>query len=161
MNNLNSDKKIIFPPGNNIESIVPSTSGEISFQNNFKAPFPTVANASFDEETNEMSISILFFINSTVENPEIKINQHFSIGTYGECNLQFFLYSNEDETKRIIDSKTEDGVYNAFTLNFKTSNTENFPENINLSDIKTIQTYLWNVDPRTSRGTVTIVETTK
>ncbi|MEE4000541.1 hypothetical protein V1T75_09325 [Tenacibaculum sp. FZY0031] len=160
--NLNSPELIIYPPGEVIleikeENIVPA--GNIIFENNFNQPLPSVVEATFNATKTSISIKVLFFIDSKAKLTCINVNQLFSISNFGHPKLQLFLSCNEEQA-RILSDKATPNKYKAYTVEFSTNNTENFPERISLSDIKIIQTFIWNIDPKTSRGTETTVQTT-
>ncbi|WP_237276072.1 hypothetical protein [Tenacibaculum ovolyticum] len=160
----NSEKLIIQPPGEKIRTIGKENiieSGNIYFENNFNKPIPTLVEATYHEITENnlnprIHIKGLFFVESEVPLESALVNQLFSISNFGQPKLQFFIYSSIDEAKSL---KKSSGKYKAYTIDFYTDNITNFPKGINLKDIKIAQTFSWNIDPETSRGTETIVKT--
>ncbi|CAL2106399.1 conserved hypothetical protein [Tenacibaculum sp. 190524A02b] len=164
-----SEKEIIFPPGELLindgrEYIKVFPSGNINYHSNFTQPLPSLVEAVYepiDDENGVIKVSVLFFVDSEDDLNTIKVNQLFCISSLGECKLQFFIYCDEAQLKSLTKSSNK---YRAYTVNFKTSNTNNFPEGtpkpVSLKDIKVVETFIWNIDPETSRGTETSVQTT-
>jgi hypothetical protein len=167
------------PPGTPLENItvVVSEIGSVNFGKTFKQPLPTLNQAIMTG--NGLEITAIVLIRTTLSAIDLKpeINQQFTIGTYGENQLQFFIYCNEKQLKAIIDSnkitdgETVDNTYRVFKVEFTTTDETGFPTmpeeiknkdiftgiDVKLKDIKQVQTFLWNIDPETSRGTVTTV----
>jgi len=163
-NNLSTIKNLIYPPGTNlpqncIKKIKPA--GRITFENNFNQPLPSLVEATFNKKNNIDCINIkaLILVNSTFKLTSVNINQLFSISNFGNSKLQFFIYASEETAKELA-KKREDCNYEAYTIEFSTHLETHFPEGISLKDIKVVQTFVWDIDPKTSRGTETTVQTT-
>lgn len=167
------------PPGTPLYTTVVVTEiGSINFGKTFKQPLPTLNQAIMTGNGLEITAIVLVRTTLSVIDLKPKINQQFTIGTYGENQLQFFIYCDEKQLKAIIDSnkiadgETVDNTYRVFKVEFTTTDETGFPtgpigiENkdiftgidVKLEHIKQVQTFLWNIDPETSRGTVTTVQ---
>lgn len=162
-----TDKNLIFPPGitlsHNEQPIeIPVTkSGQFTFENNFEDPLPSLVEAKFKDGFIE--VKMLFFVDSNyiLTGHHLVVNQLFSISNYGKPKLQFFLHTNDEKVcYELQNHATKDGTYHAYTVNFRTNTTTGIPDNINLEDIKIVQSFVWDIDPKTSRGTETTVQTT-
>lgn len=158
MNTQTTDESTIYPPGVLIteKPVLVEPSGHINFKNDFKTPLPSLVEAKSYES--KIKIKVLFFVASDFNLNEVYINQLFSISNFGYCKLQFFIYCDKDTCENIKKEAKEE-VYKAYSFEFETSNTEDFPEGIKLQDIKIVQTFIWDIDPETSRGTETTVKT--
>ncbi|CAL2092198.1 conserved hypothetical protein [Tenacibaculum sp. 190524A05c] len=161
------DEKIIFPPGitlshNEQPILIPvSKSGHFTFENNYADPLPSLIEAKFNND--HIHVKMLFFVDSNfqLEGHNLVVNQLFSISNYGHPKLQFFLHTNDENIcSELKNNPTTDGKYFAYTVKFKTDCTDGFPANINLEHIKIVQSFVWDIDPKTSRGTETTVQTT-
>lgn len=162
--NLSTGNSIIYPPGiclpkECIKRINPA--GKITFENNFNQPLPSLVEATFNKKDNINSINVkaLILINSTFKLNSVNVNQLFSISNFGNCKLQFFIYTSKETAKELA-KKREYCNYEAYTIEFSTNLETPLPEGISLKDIKTVQTFVWDIDPKTSRGTETTVQTT-
>nr|WP_315172162.1 hypothetical protein [uncultured Flavobacterium sp.] len=168
------------PPGTLLKEItvVVSEIGSINFGETFKQPLPTLNQAIMTG--NGLEITAVVLVRTTLRAIDLKpkINQQFTIGSYGENQLQFFIYCDEEQLTAIIDSNkiadggTVDNTYQVFKVEFTTTDETGFPTgpeeiedediftgiDVKLKDIKQVQTFLWNIDPVTSRGTVTTVQ---
>ncbi len=150
---------IILPPGNILNTpVLLKSAGKISFTNNPEQPLLPHVEA-YRNKDESIAIRALVFINSSAENPELKISQLFSINSSGKGQLQFFIHCDVEEIERLMGENTK-GEYYAYTVEFTTQDTYNFPYGIGLEHIEVVQTFLWNIDPKTSRGTETVVQTT-
>ncbi len=167
MRPIASTDNIIFPPGEPVTEIDPIiNSGYIQFSPSFDQPLPTLVQAEY--KGGFIFVTAVVLINTTLEEPTLIVNQLFTISNDGEPKLQFFIYCDVEEIGNINENLTADNIYNAFTINFKTELTDGFPmriqeggyERIPLKNVKYVETFLWNIDPKTSRGTVTTVQTT-
>jgi hypothetical protein len=164
---ITTDQDLIFPPGitlsyNEQPIKIPVTkSGHFVFENNFKDPLPSLLEAKLKD--GYIEVKMLFFVDSNYKLTEhhLVVNQLFSISNYGKPKLQFFLHTNDENVcTELKKNATDDGTYYAYTVNFKTDATEGIPANIGLEDIKIVQSFVWDIDPKTSRGTETTVQTT-
>lgn len=152
---------IILPPGDVIQEITDiKPSGNIHITHKFDNTPPLVPHVRVKRERNEIFVEAIVFIDSTAENPKLQVSQLLSVNTVGKYQLQFFIHCDEQEIKRLRRHKT--GIsYKAYTTSFSTkSSSIPFPEGVTLDHIELIQTFLWNIDPETSRGTESVVQTT-
>ncbi|WP_299104210.1 hypothetical protein [uncultured Tenacibaculum sp.] len=162
---VNSPELIIFPPGKKIATLKKSESeiiesGHIQFENRFNQPLPTLVEAFFNKSKSAITVKVLFFVNSKEDLTSVTVRQLFSISNFGNYKLQFFL-SCKDEKQAVTLSDHSSGFhYKSYTAEFTTNSTKDFPEHISLSDIEIVQTFIWDIDPKTSRGTETTVQTT-
>lgn len=182
----NSSEKIIFPPGETIMDgdkkleINPKTSGYINFpvskNSDGKILLPTLVEAEYlkeDEHNKFINIKVLFFVASKAEEiknssldttseiiDKIMVKQLFCVNSYGLYTLQLYLYCNERTIEKIYNNQDKNPEYfQAYSVEFSVSNTTiNLPENINIEDINIVQSFIWDIDPRTSRGTETVVK---
>lgn len=162
--NLPTDNSIIYPPGiclptECIKKINPA--GKITFENNFNQPLPSLIEATFNKKENINSINVkaLVLVNSTFKLTTVNVNQLFSISNFGNCKLQFFIYTSKEIAMELA-KKREVCNYEAYTIEFSTNHETSLPQGISLEDIKIVQTFVWDIDPKTSRGTETTVQTT-
>lgn len=160
---VNSPELIILPPGNEIappnEAQI-EVSGNIYFENRFNQPLPSLVEASFNEPKTEITVKVLFFVNSEEKLTSVAVRQLFSISNFGNCKLQFFLSCTDKEQAESLKLSSSGPNYKSYTVKFTTESTEGFPKHISLSDIEIVQTFIWDIDPKTSRGTETTVQTT-
>ncbi|CAL2104517.1 conserved protein of unknown function [Tenacibaculum sp. 190130A14a] len=159
--NVNSPESIIFPPGIEIDNQVKVIeSGNIIFNNNFDKPLPSLVEASYDDIEKSITVNVLFFVNSYQELTSVSVHQLFSISNFGHGKLQFFLSCADEAQAQLLKDAPSGFEYQAYTAEFTTRLTEGFPEHIDMCDIKVVQTFVWDIDPKTSRGTETTVQTT-
>jgi hypothetical protein len=183
-------KELINPPGTLLKKIVVNGNmknelldyvtanhiGEITFGITFSQPLPTLNQAVRTDES--LKITAVFLVDTILMSLKVKINQLFVVGNYGEKQLQFFIYCDIDQLTLIKENLTTDNTYRAFKVEFTTDLTTGFPQGpsvdelteaqkelytsskIEMKDIEVVQTFLWDIDPKTSRGTVTTVQTT-
>ncbi|WP_299125803.1 hypothetical protein [uncultured Tenacibaculum sp.] len=157
----NTTPSIIFPPGKVISSEVTiKTSGSIYFENKSKQPLPSIVESTRNLN-GSINVKALIFVNSStpLSASAIKISQLFSVSNFGNYKLQFFIHSTVEGMLDINKQKTSN-EYQAYTIEFTTNEETNFPEGLTLYDIKVVQTFVWDIDPRTSRGTETAVQDT-
>ncbi|WP_420551187.1 hypothetical protein [Tenacibaculum aiptasiae] len=152
---------IVFPPGKVISSEVTiKTSGNIYFENKSEQPLPSLVDSTKNHD-GSINVKALIFVNSStpLSASAIKISQLFSVNNFGNYMLQFFIHSTVEDMLDINKQKTTN-EYQAYTIEFTTNEVVTFPEGLTLNDIKVIQTFVWNIDPTTSRGTETTVQDT-
>ncbi|WP_422091852.1 hypothetical protein [Tenacibaculum ovolyticum] len=152
---------IILPPGDSHREITEiEHSGDITIPHSFNETPPLVPHVRVTKEDHNIAIEAIVFIDSTVDRPKLIVSQLLSVSIAGEYQLQFFIHCNEDEIERLRENRSRIS-YKAFRVKFDTKNTAiNFPEGVTLEHVKTTQTFLWNIDPETSRGTEVGVLTT-
>lgn len=161
----NTIEEILLPPGKPLttKDIVATTNGQIIFDDKFYQLIPTLPQAerTIIETENNISVCVLFFLNTTLTSLNLKVNTLFTIGNNGKPQLQIFIYSSLEERMKIIQNKTAEKHHNAFTIDFNLTNMNCqsvLPEGYTLKSIEKIETFLWDIDPKTSRGTVTTVQ---
>ncbi|MES2555097.1 MAG: hypothetical protein V4604_03050 [Bacteroidota bacterium] len=124
---------------------------EIEFPNQLNVPFipsPVVV-ASYDPTNDQIHASIIVFLPTAVDLPEFHVHGLFNINPAGLEQLQFFVVTDYPET-------TISQTFKGYRFDFK-ANREMLPTGVHFNQIVTIQGFLWNKDPKTSRGTVTTV----
>ncbi|MFB9077254.1 hypothetical protein ACFFLS_02550 [Flavobacterium procerum] len=158
---LLSPDQTINPPGKCIELEHKSklTAKPLSFpENNSKIPFAPIVQATLLKD-GTFQIRAVFLVACKPKREEaeedekkgelkFEIFQNWYVDLDGQRQLQFFIaYNIDDNINKNFD------VYEA---SFKA---EKFPYGENAFDgINTIQTFLWDIDPETSRGTETTVQ---
>ncbi|MBJ6369271.1 hypothetical protein [Snuella sedimenti] len=139
------------PPGNLIVETSVSPSGKISFSNkNDKTPLPPLIEA-FIDSNNKMQVNVIVFIDSSLPTPNFNAYQLYCISSSGTPKLQFFIDYDLKETSA--------SNFNAYQITFEALK-EDLPLGVTLKDVKSVEAFSWNIDPVTSRGTVTIVQDT-
>ncbi|MBF4470175.1 hypothetical protein [Flavobacterium sp. HJJ] len=136
---------IINSPGTqlSIESFFPCD-GNICFLNNRgKNPLPPLVQANFVANDNDISVSVVIFIESTITITENDLNV-----TWDNNVLRPAFYISYNDTNS--PSTTFNGYQVSFTLT-----------SAHLLGMKPeiIKVFLWDSDPETSRGTETSVQT--
>lgn len=124
---------------------------EIEFPNQLNVSFvpsPVVV-ASFDPVQDEIHVSVIVFIPATIERLVFDVHGLFNINPTGLEQLQFFVVTDYPDS-------TVSRNFRGYRFDFK-ANREILPTGVNFDQIFTIQAFLWNKDPKTSRGTVTTV----
>lgn len=162
---MNSTDTIIFPPGKKLNLDITITHcGSITLGSTYSQPLPTLVDAVRSEDNTRIKVTAIVFINTKeTENedvilPVLIVNQLFTISNYGEPQLQFFIHCNKEELLKI--GKNQIGMYQAFQVIFTTKDMTGFPDGIEMKEVVSVQTFLWDIDPKTSRGTVTTVQPT-
>ena len=151
----------IYPPG---KSMAPEhkkklTKDPISLpENTSKIPFAPIVQATLmDDGTFQVRAVFLVACKSKGKNEDeddkkaefdFNIYQNWYVDLEGKRQLQFFIAYNIDDN---INKK-----FDVYETSFKA---EPYPYGEDtFADIKTIQTFLWDIDPETSRGTETTVQ---
>lgn len=154
---LKSPTDKIYPPGNCIarKSKSKLTIEPVCFpENTSKIPFAPIVQATLMKD-GTFQIRAVFLVackpigQKEGENElEFDIYQNWYVDLDGQRQLQFFIaYDIDDNIEKKFD------VYEA---SFKAEKAP-YGENA-FANIKTIQTFLWDIDPETSRGTETTVQ---
>lgn len=141
----------IYPPGKpmkpkTINKI--TTKKTVSFpENTSPIPFSPIVQATLMKD-GTFQVRAVFMVAHKQDELDFKIYQNWYIDIEGQRQLQFFIaYDILD------DPETEFDVYET---SFKA---EPYPYGKDtFANITTIQTFLWDIDPETSRGTVTTVQ---
>ncbi len=144
--------KISIPPGVHVKEKKFSKNGIITFAD--KRPFiplPPLVEVYLSHKQH-IKVSTVFFIDAAIKGlnaDSFAIYQEFSISDSGTPQLQFFISYDA--------VATEAKDFQAYQISFKAVD-ENLPPDVSFADIKTIQTFIWDTDPVSSRGTVTNVQ---
>ena len=133
------------PPGQPIEKsniTIQKLDAQISFAFNSKSlkPFSPLVQASYNE-LGHLQVSAVVFIASSEEPNPSGVNQQSVISDEGETQLDFFIIYDAPEIS--------DQIFNAYRVDFIV---ENPPKGLTQ-----IETFLWDEDPVSSRGTKTKV----
>ncbi|MGO4772389.1 hypothetical protein ACEN2I_12060 [Flavobacterium sp. W22_SRS_FK3] len=151
---LNSPTDKIYPPGVCIKKATKSklTQKPINFpENASKIPFAPIVQATFtDSETLQVRAVFLVSTNTALNNDKLDfmIYQNWYVNLEGERQLQFFIaYDIDDAISKEFD---------VYEISFKAEK-DPYGEDA-FKSISTIQTFLWDIDPETSRGTETTVQ---
>lgn len=145
-------QKTKFDPYVDLGVFKPKSNGSIQFDHiRSKKPLPALVEANRIADANGINVSVVVFITDKCEKPIIGIQQMFAISNLGTFKLQFFIdYTyKEDKSKK----------FDIYELHFH-AKAEKLPKGVTLEDIDTVEVFLVDTDPITSRGTVTTVEST-
>ncbi|MEN2414997.1 hypothetical protein [Flavobacterium mesophilum] len=146
-NNDQLNRKTVKPPGERITEVIKKSRGSINFpESKSKSLLSPLVEALYNNGT--MTITAVIFV-APLENEaiDLKIYQNWYTNIEGFPQLQFFVSYDMSEK-----------VSKDFLVYEVTFDAKSFPFQDQMSQIKTIQTFLWDVDPVTSRGTVTTVQ---
>lgn len=150
---LYSPTSKIYPPGKCIKKATKSklTQKTVSFpENNSPIPFSPIVQATFtDAETLQVRAVFLVSTNTELNNDKLEfmIYQNWYVDLDGKRQLQFFI------TYDIEDTISAD--FDVYEISFKAEK-DPYGEDA-FKSVNTIQTFLWDIDPETSRGTETAV----
>jgi hypothetical protein len=151
---LYSPTSKVFPPGKCIKKATKSklTEKPVSFpENNTQIPFSPIVQATFtDSETLQVRAVFLVSNNTQLNDGKLEfmIYQNWYVDLDGKRQLQFFI------TYDIDDAISTD--FDVYEIGFKAEK-DPYGEDA-FKSINTIQTFLWDIDPETSRGTETTVQ---
>jgi hypothetical protein len=136
------------PPGACIVDKLPSEPlGSITFPDNrSKALLPPIVDAHFKNNKKKLVIRAVVFIAKDDNTLDFSIYQNCYVDIEGIPQLQFFV---------AYDMIEYEGIN--FDMYEVTFDADPIPFPDHFSQIKTIQTFLWDIDPVGSRGTETIV----
>jgi hypothetical protein len=138
---MNTECMPINPPGIELKNIsFNSTQQQIAFKNNrCKNPLPPLVQANFDIEES-ISISAVFFLDALQISTDVQV---YWDGNVLKPNFYIAYNIKNNEAKK----------FTAYEVNFILTKEE-------LLGIKpeTIEVFVWDKDPITSRGTVTTVQ---
>jgi hypothetical protein len=152
-NNSSAPKVNVYPPGTVIpilDFLEVGSSISLAHNKSYDLLQPLVA-ASLDA-TGNIQVSTVVFVDASVPLAitDFKVNQLYDISDLGVPRIQFFISYEKPETK-----PTE---FKAYEISFAPILASLIPAVVLGSQIKTVQAFLWNVDPETSRGTETVVQ---
>lgn len=98
----------------------------------------------------QVSTRILIPVDLATTDPEqLVIFQNFYLSAFGHLNLQYYISCSWDPHKI-------PEYYMLYEVSFFGSN-QGLPNPMTLADICQVELFVWNDDPKTSRGTVTTV----
>ena len=147
-NNAGTQTLISTPPGEQVKELVFSESGKISFTNKRpNKPLQPLVEVYLDA-SNNIQVSTVFFIDAAITGLDANsftIYQDYCVSDFGSPRLQFFISYDAQET-----DATD---FQAYQISFQA-----LPSIFSNEDITTVQTFLWDIDPITSRGTETGVQ---
>ena len=152
----NSHDDKVYPPGKCIKKATKNklTQKPVTFpENTSQIPFSPIVQATFtDSETLQVRAVFLVSTNTALNNDKLDfmIYQNWYVDLDGKRQLQFFI------TYDIDDAISTD--FDVYEISFKAEK-DPYGEDA-FKNVKTIQTFLWDIDPETSRGTETAVERT-
>lgn len=120
----------------------------------YNLSLPPINRVSLDEREGKLEINTFFLIDEALvekhlQDLQFAVYQLYCISDAGEPEMQFYITSN------YTNGKTDN--YYSVQLNFELTDESLKATGVGVKDIKSVQTFLWNIDPRTSRGTVTTV----
>jgi len=152
---LYSPTEKIYPPGKCIKKATKNklTQKPVIFpENGSQIPFSPIVQATFtDSETLQVRAVFLVSTNTALNNDKLDfmIYQNWYVDLDGKRQLQFFI------TYDIDDAISKD--FDVYEISFKAEK-DPYGEDA-FKSVNTIQTFLWDIDPETSRGTETPVRT--
>jgi hypothetical protein len=149
-------------PGIPVQNVSPVINlGSIDFPNGLlNSTLPPINgitinyNADYPSQST-INITVLFLIKQPLAVKHVSNNllftvyQYFCLGNEGKPQLQFYIAYNQKSDPT--------DVYNYGQLSFSVTNASLEDIGLTIADIYSIQTFMWDVDPKTSRGTVTTV----
>jgi hypothetical protein len=149
----NSSDDKVYPPGKKIaETGKLLKIGTVTFPNNKeKIPFSPVVQAFKTKDNKKLQINAVVFVTSfgpanNELNFEIYQNQYIDLN--GKLQAQFFIcYDLLDDPGTVFD---------IYEISFD-ANKKPFGKHL-FTDVNIIQTFLWDIDPETSRGTESVVQ---
>ena len=147
---LYSPTEKIYPPGELLPVKLDSNSvGKIKFpERTNRMLLSPLVEAYFTKEKELLVRAVVFIAKKEDEDLDFRIYQNCYIDLEGNPQLQFFVAYDLIETKNT--------TFFVYEVDFTVSSIPYGPEA--LSKIKKIETFLWDIDPVTSRGTVTTVQ---
>lgn len=139
------------PPGFSIETTESTKVGQISFpERRTRALLSPLVEAYLEDKNKKLLIRAVVFIAPDENAMNFTIYQNWFVNIEGTPQLQFFICYDMKE----IEGKD----FDIYEVSFYAVDTP-FGKNA-FSHLKTIETFVWDVDPVTSRGTVTTVQDT-
>ena len=142
----------IYPPGKKINDTGKLLKiGTVTFPNNKeKIPFSPIVQAVKSKDNKKLQINAVVFVTSFgPKNNELdfEIYQNQYVDMDGKLQVQFFICYN-----LLNDPGT---VFDIYEISFD-ADKKPFGKHF-FTDVNVIQTFLWDIDPDTSRGTETVV----
>ncbi|WP_297332387.1 hypothetical protein [Flavobacterium sp.] len=137
------------PPGQKITIISVRPAGKINFENKCPdIPLSPLVEATYFTESDEMRISAVVFLDAAIVSPSFEVFQECQPYVEGEPPVKFYVCYDHKRTMA-----TE---FNAYQVNFSLDPAA--IHGIEVNKINEIETFLWDTDPKASRGTVTNVQ---
>ncbi|TDW47222.1 hypothetical protein EV144_105240 [Flavobacterium sp. 270] len=145
---LNSPIEKIYPPGTLLPvKLSPDSVGKIKFPERTDRMLLSPLVEAYHTKENQLLVrAVIFIARKETKDLDFGIYQNCYIDLNGNPQLQFFISYDLVETKE-TDFLIYEVAFNAIDIPYGS-----------LSKISTIQTFLWDIDPVTSRGTVTTVQ---
>ncbi len=145
-----SNDNIQIPPGKLVApSIAADSIAEVNFLNpyrNFitKRPLPPLVQNYYDKNMGILHMYAIVFVDSNEDPGSFDVYQQEIVSESGKSQLNFYITYDKPETRV--------SQFTGYRVNFavRMPNPGNPPTQI--------ETFLWDEDPRTSRGTVTTVQ---
>jgi len=151
----NSSVAIDVPPGKNITHTIVTTAksiGNVTFEETKSVEILSpYVEAYYSAKENTLTVNAIVYVDSAAVNEDgtlkYSIFQNSYIDIDGNPQLQFFIVY--DMPEELL------GNLSIYEIIFQ-ADSDIFSGG--LSNVETIQTFLWDIDPVTSRGTVTTVQ---
>lgn len=145
---LTGDDDKINPPGNCIDKPAEyKRRGHVSFPKNRKKTLLSPLVEAYHQGKKLLVKAVVFVAHEEVKDLAISVVQNCYVNMEGEAQLQFFI---------AYDLKPTDGEdFYIYEVSFEA---DEIPFKGGLESIETIQTFLWDIDPISSRGTETTVQ---
>lgn len=137
------------PPGQKIVILSANAVGKISFENKCPdIPLSPLVEATYFSDSDQIKVSAVVFLDAAIANPSFDVFQDFQPYVEGEPPVKFYICYDYKRT-----TATE---FNAYQVNFTLDPAA--VHGIEISKIAEVETFLWDTDPKASRGTVTNVQ---
>jgi hypothetical protein len=120
----------------------------------YNIALPPINRVSYNADSGSLHVNTFFLVDAALIEEHANdilftVYQLYCISDVGEPQLQFYVTAN------YTNGKTNE--YYSVQVDFYVTNDSLTGSGVLVQDITSVQTFLWNVDPRTSRGTVTTV----
>jgi len=138
----------IYPPGEELKSKLPKKPvGKIHFPERRERTLLSPLVEAYHTEDNRLLVrAVVFIASKDLKNIDFSIYQNVYIGLDTKPKFQFFI------SYDLLES--EEKEYHIFELDFYA---KEVPFITDFTEIDIIETFLWDIDPVASRGTVTNV----
>lgn len=148
---LYSPTSKIYPPGEKLDIVLDrDPEGKIKFpEKRDRKLFSPIVEAYYSKEKKELLVrAVVFIAREELKKLDFRIYQNCYIDLDGNPQLQFFIAYD------LVETEVTD--FYVYEVDFTAEPLPNRPDG--LSKIKQIETFLWDIDPVSSRGTVTNVQ---
>lgn len=132
-----------------------TTVGTIAFNNQLDSTelLPPLVQASLND-AGVFNVSAIIYVDASITHLEsFFVTGLYNLSSIGKPQFQFYISANLNAGSTNPIGTTH---FTGFQINFEAP-TGLLPDNVTLSEIRTVETFLWDKDPKTSRGTVTNV----